>query len=428
MKGDDPIDKVGERLGRDCLHQQWSTPREISADRLLGIAGAAARQVVFSGLGIEVCQRCGAIRWPEGLHASESILAEMARRAESLVPSAKRIVVHWGPATFHRKATGATEGEDAVVEAASYCPQHPRYRLGDVILPAATQKDLADALVKVRFHSLIYDDWGFKKVDPDGRGVSLDFYGPPGTGKTRTAEALAGELGLPFLCVSAGEVESRFMGETPKNIKRAFDAARESKALLFFDEAESLFGRRASDVTQGVDHEVNVAKSTLLMELERFEGILVLASNFQEIYDTAFRRRITHHVRFDLPDRVALDALVKMHVVPGIPTEGARQELIDQLVALLDGILPPEDRFSGADILTMVRLALPAAISQDPSQPIVTFEHFGNAVESILRAKREVGRRGRFLGRRLQETRFAEKDPSGEPASTATATNEDNQA
>lgn len=427
MRNDDPIEKVDRLLARDCPHRCWSTPPAISADRLFGIQGTVARRIVFSGLNIEVCKRCGEVRWKEELLASKTSLLDIARIAETFVPTAKHIGIMWGDPTYYRKAAGAQGSMDTEVEMSAFRPKQPRFQLRDVVLPASTQKDLTDALVKVRFHSVIYDDWGLKAVDPDGRGVSLNFYGPAGTGKTRTAEALAGELGLPLLSISAGELESRFMGETPKNIMRAFEAARESKALLFFDEAESLFGRRASNVTQGVDHEVNVAKSTLLMELERFEGILVLASNFQEIYDTAFRRRITHHVRFDLPDRTALGALIKMHLVPGIPIDGERQAFLGRLSASLDEIVSPDDRFSGADVLTMVRLALPAAISADPNHPIVTFGHFKDAIDSILRAKREVGRSDRTQLRRLQETQFTECASTTAPVKPNAATIQEKQ-
>lgn len=424
-----PIDRVEDRLRADCPHDQWMTPRELRADRLLGLQTPNAKRVLFGGLGVRVCRRCGVLRWPEELQTIEDVLSTLAREAGSLIPLVGQVSIYCGAGGSTSRSRQQNEHADDGEfhsEGMSLLPRDPRYHFQDVVLPAATQQDLAEALIKVRFHSLIYESWGFNRVDPVGRGVSLDFYGPTGTGKTRTAEALAGELGLPFLCVSAGELESRFMGETPKNIRRAFEAAHDSNALLFFDEAESLFGRRASDVTQGVDHEVNIAKSTLLMELERFEGVLVLASNFQEIYDSAFRRRITHHVRFELPDLAALEALLAMHVVEGIPLDGNRQEILDRLAQVLEAIQPVEDRFSGADILTMVRLALPAAIKENSEAPRVSVHHFERAIDSVLRAKREVGRRGHFLGRKLQETRFSEREPSPVVPEPAPAKDKDN--
>lgn len=144
-------------------------------------------------------------------------------------------------------------------------------------------------------------DWGFAAVDPAGKGVVLNFFGPPGTGKTLTAEALAGSLSKPLMFMSIADLESKFMGDTSKNIAQVFKTATAEGAVLFFDEADTLLGKRLSSVTQGIDNEVNAMRSTLLIELEKHEGVVIFATNFAKNYDSAFVSRISQHIQFALP-------------------------------------------------------------------------------------------------------------------------------
>jgi SpoVK/Ycf46/Vps4 family AAA+-type ATPase len=269
----------------------------------------------------------------------------------------------------------------------------PRYHLDEVVLAATTRQHLDEALVKLQFSDLIYRDWGFAKVDPLGNGASFNFYGPSGTGKTRTAEALAGTLNLPFLCVLPGTLENKYMGETPKNIQRIFAKAKAEGALLFFDEAESLFGRRASDVTQGIDHEVNVTKSMLLAEMERFDGVMVIATNFQENYDAAFRRRIQFHIQFPLPDRLALEGLMEQFLVPDIPLGGSRQNLIQGAVDYCDA-LEGDIRMSGGDLVSALRISLSKAVLAGPANNRrLQAEHILAALQEVQDNKQQIGRK-----------------------------------
>lgn len=179
----------------------------------------------------------------------------------------------------------------------------PRMTLdNDVILAPSTRRMFDEAIGAMRHHKTIYTDWGFGAVDPTGRNMVLNLFGPPGTGKTLAAEALAGTLGLPFLHIEISELESKFVGETAKNISTAFRQAATEGALLFFDEADTLLGARLSSVTQGIDNEINAMRSTLLIELERCEGVVVFATNFAKNYDNAFVSRIRYHIEFSLPD------------------------------------------------------------------------------------------------------------------------------
>lgn len=256
----------------------------------------------------------------------------------------------------------------------------------DVILSNKTRLQLDECLARLRFHKKIYEDWGFATVDPMGMTAILNFYGPPGTGKTLCAEALAGRLGLPFMALGIAELESKFMGETAKNIQAAFEQAREQGALLFFDEADTLLGKRLSSVTQGVDNEVNAMRSTLLIELERFEGIVVFATNFAKNYDEAFRSRIGYHIEFSLPDLEARQRLWERFLVDGIPLEGARETLISSASTHSEGL-------SGREIRTCMRLALPKAFlaaERDGFEPKLNAEHLLAAIDEVLATHSQV--------------------------------------
>ncbi|CAM0118447.1 AAA family ATPase [Stenotrophomonas geniculata] len=262
----------------------------------------------------------------------------------------------------------------------------------DVVLAAQTRVQLQECLARIRHHRTIYREWGFEAVDPLGRSSVINFHGPPGTGKTMAAEALAGTLGLGFHHIGIAELESRYMGETARNIQAAFRMAHDSASLLFFDEADTLLGARLSNVTQGVDNEVNAMRSTLLIELERFEGIVVFASNFARNYDEAFRSRISYHIHFDLPDRLARQALWDRMLVPGIPLADERTGLLGQAADASRGL-------SGRDIRTCLRLALPKALLDADSQPALAklgWPHLQQAISDVQRAQQQVGRNASF--------------------------------
>jgi SpoVK/Ycf46/Vps4 family AAA+-type ATPase len=272
-----------------------------------------------------------------------------------------------------------------------FTAREPRFALDrDVVLPASTRVQLQECIAKIDHHRQIYVEWGFEAVDPMGRSTILNFYGPPGTGKTLAAEAFAGSLGMPFVSVGIAEVESKYMGETSKNLQAVFRTARELDAVLFFDEADTLLGKRLSSVTQGIDNEVNAMRSTLLIELERFDGITIFATNFAKNYDEAFRSRISHHVHFDLPDSPARQGIFSRMLVAGIPLEGDRAALIVRAAELSEGM-------SGRDIRTCMRLALPKAIvagRQSGTPARLSITHIEGAIDEVSRARRDVASSG----------------------------------
>ncbi len=256
----------------------------------------------------------------------------------------------------------------------------------DLVLSAKTRLQLDECLARLRFHRTIYQDWGFAAVDPMGMTAILNFYGPPGTGKTLCAEALAGQLGLPFMALGIAELESKFMGDTARNIQAAFAQATETGALLFFDEADTLLGKRLSSVTQGVDNEVNAMRSTLLIELERYEGIVVFATNFAGNYDEAFRSRIGYHIEFNLPDLAAREQLWSRFLVEQIPLGSPRDLLLSEAAMQSEGL-------SGREIRTCMRLALPKvllAAEQEGGPAQLQMAHIQQAIDEVQTAQRQV--------------------------------------
>lgn len=180
-----------------------------------------------------------------------------------------------------------------------------RVKLGygweDLILEPAQKQMLRHICDRVAFRDVVMEKWGFGKKAFYGNGLSAVFYGAPGTGKTMAAQVLAGELGMGLYKIDLSRLVSKYIGETEKNLGEVFDQAKKRKAILFFDEADSLFARR-SEVSGSNDRYANMETGYLLQRLEEYEGITVLATNLIQNLDDAFKRRIRFFIRFSFPD------------------------------------------------------------------------------------------------------------------------------
>jgi len=264
---------------------------------------------------------------------------------------------------------------------ALFAPEQPRRRLADLVLSAETERALRVALAKIQHHALLYQTWGLAQIHPEGRGVALNLYGESGTGKSFAAEAIAQHLGKPIIRVDYAQLESRYVGDTPKNIVAAFEAARAHDAVLFFDEADSVLSQRVTNITQAADYGVNISRSTLLLQLDSFEGVVIFATNLARNYDPAVVRRILAHVPFTLPDQTALVRLWRYHLPHKLP-RGA-EATPEALAALSAGL-------SGGDILNCVLLAASEAAMRGAEQ--VALADFAAAIEQVRRAKAEIGR------------------------------------
>ena len=171
------------------------------------------------------------------------------------------------------------------------------------MLPDTRMDTLRDMASQVRQRTKVYETWGFAARVSRGLGITALFVGPSGTGKTMAAEVLAIELNLDLYAIDLSSVVSKYIGETEKNLKKVFDAAEEGGAVLLFDEADALFGKR-TEVKDSHDRYANVEVSYLLQRMEEYRGLAILTTNMKEALDTAFLRRIRFIVEFPFPDAV----------------------------------------------------------------------------------------------------------------------------
>ena len=200
----------------------------------------------------------------------------------------------------------------------------------DLVLPSRQLDTLRDIAVQARQRARVYEEWGFAEKSARGLGISALFSGPSGTGKTLAAEVVAGALQLDLYRIDLSQVVSKYIGETEKNLKRIFDAAEGGSAVLLFDEADALFGKR-SEVKESHDRYANIEVSYLLQRIELFRGLAILTTNLKESLDEAFMRRIRFAVHFPFPaadQRVA----IWQRVFPAqTPTRGLATERLAQL-------------------------------------------------------------------------------------------------
>ncbi|MFF1696513.1 ATP-binding protein [Streptomyces sp. NPDC058257] len=177
----------------------------------------------------------------------------------------------------------------------------PRSGWDDLVLPTDRMEQLREVRDQLRHRHQVYDRWGFGGETHRGKGLSVLFSGVPGTGKTMAAEVLAHDLGLGLYAVDLSGVVSKYIGETEKNLARVFTEARTSNAILFFDEADALFGKR-TEVSDAHDRYANIETSYLLQKMEEYEGVVVLATNLRQNLDDAFTRRVRFIIEFPFPE------------------------------------------------------------------------------------------------------------------------------
>ena len=190
----------------------------------------------------------------------------------------------------------------------------------DVVLPDESLAELRRLSDRIRFAPVVYDGWGLRRGGGRGEGTVALFAGESGTGKTHAAEAVAAELGLELHTIDLSTVVDKYIGETEKNLERVFRAAEGVNTVLFFDEADALFGKR-SEVSDARDRYANIEVSYLLQRLERFRGLAILATNLRGNLDDAFARRLTSVIDFPPPD-AAMRARLWRLMLRNVPLEG----------------------------------------------------------------------------------------------------------
>jgi SpoVK/Ycf46/Vps4 family AAA+-type ATPase len=256
----------------------------------------------------------------------------------------------------------------------------PQRTLDDVVLPPATRRSLDQALAHVTQHDLIFNKWGLRERHPTSLALAFNFAGAPGTGKTICAEAIAHALGRRLLIVRYDQVESMWMGETPKNIVTTFRLARKENAVLLFDEADSIASRRAVSLDHGFVRETNTVINVLLQEIERFNGVVIFATNLAANFDPAFERRIRTHVLFEMPGAHERERIwqLQLHARTPIAEDVDFRALAERYQA------------SGGDIRNAVLKAAMSAAAEPGAdgRKVIHQRHFDEGIREVLAAKR----------------------------------------
>jgi hypothetical protein len=253
----------------------------------------------------------------------------------------------------------------------------PKHRWADLVLPAPQLEQLAAICSQAKHSSIVYGAWRFDRKVSLGRGLNALFTGQPGTGKTMAAEVIAADLGVDLLKIDLSQIVSKYIGETEKNLRHLFDQAVSANAILFFDEADALLGKRA-DVKDAHDRYANTETAYLLQKMEEYPGITILASNLRQNMDAAFTRRMRFIVDFPFPeeeDRLRIWQSVWPSEVPLGP---------DVDLAML----AHQFRLAGGNIRNVALAA--AFLAAEQSQPV--------SMRHLMRAtKRELQKMGRLV-------------------------------
>lgn len=249
----------------------------------------------------------------------------------------------------------------------------PRWDMEDVYLEEQSKNQIVTSLNIAKYKDKLFNDWGLNSGSNTGRAVVLNFWGPPGTGKSMAAEAIANYLGNRVYSVNYSELESKYVGDTPKNIKKAFQRASKNNAVLIFEEADSFLGKRLTNVSQSADYGVNITRSVMLIELEKFDGVVIFTTNLINNYDEAFKRRILANIEFKLPDENGRKKIWKAHVPKELPLN---KEINFDLLA------KKYDKISGADIKDIVLYASVSCLEKENSE--IDIQDFDNAYKYVM--------------------------------------------
>ena len=256
----------------------------------------------------------------------------------------------------------------------TFLPIDPKYTFDQCILPETVKSEIMNALSLIKHRDLIYNKWGFGKIDPSPRSI-LNFYGPPGTGKSMCAHAIASELKQPLLALNYADIESKYVGEAAKNLKKAFDCAKELNAVMFFDEADSFLGKRIENVTTGSDQALNSLRSQMLIYLESFSGVILFATNLVTNFDKAFESRILSHIKFELPNREARAAIIRKMLPQDLPIDNTiTDENLLEASDIIDGL-------SGREIKNAIQSMLLNEAQAHGENAVFTFDILKKSLE-----------------------------------------------
>ena len=271
--------------------------------------------------------------------------------------SPKRILISADDALIDKMMNKENSGElkETVFKDEFMDMYEPHYTLDQVYLGEEEKKQILTVLNIKKHEEKMYKDWGFEETAIKNRSVVFNFFGEPGTGKSMAAEAVGKYLGKKIYSINYAELESKYVGQTPKNIKKAFEKASQDDAVLVFEEADSFLGKRLTDISQSADYGVNITRSVMLLELEKFEGVVIFTTNLLNNYDEAFKRRILASVEFKMPDEAGRKAIFDVHMPKKMPLEeGLNSEVLAKEFTDV----------SGADIKDIIFMAAVTALER----------------------------------------------------------------
>jgi hypothetical protein len=245
----------------------------------------------------------------------DSLAGQYRLGARRIASIAKRLGTQIDLAALHRACRADAPGMSELAQLIA-----PRAEWDDLVLPEAQHRVLQQIAVHTRHRLTVHHDWGFADKSSRGLGISTLFWGDSGTGKTLAAEVLANTLGLPLYRIDLSAVVSKYIGETEKNLRKVFDCAEELGAILLFDEADALFGKR-SEVKDSHDRYANIEVSYLLQRMEAYRGLAILTTNHKAALDAAFARRLRFVVHFPFPDQAQREALWHGVFPPATPLQ-----------------------------------------------------------------------------------------------------------
>jgi ATP-dependent 26S proteasome regulatory subunit len=251
-----------------------------------------------------------------------------------------------------------------------------RYTWDDIVLPTEQMTQLREICDHVKYRHIVYNEWGFDRKISLGKGLNALFAGPSGTGKTMSSEIMANELNLDLYKIDLSSIVSKYIGETEKNLSHIFKEAENSNSILFFDEADSLFGKR-SEVRDSHDRYANIEIAYLLQKMEEYEGIVILATNLGKNIDEAFARRMHFAIEFPFPGEEQCLQIWKKVFPANAPTSND----IDI------PFMARQFRISGGNIKN---IALTAAFFAASEEKQISMDHI------ILATKREYQKMGKL--------------------------------
>ncbi|MFB9451714.1 AAA family ATPase [Dactylosporangium vinaceum] len=335
--------------------------------------------VVIDGMPADLTETTAAVARSRLSRAYTAVAAE-TRAADLFITVGRPPVgarLQPGPVPAPSRRPSADDELSVAERAARYPAGPPRFTFDQLVLPPHLRDALLSAVEAMRLRPKIFDEWGLRAVEPSP-STALNLHGPPGTGKSLAAHAIADRLRMPIITAGYAEIESKFHGDGPKNVQAIFEAAQRQRALLFIDEADSLLSHRLTNVSQGSDQAINSMRSQIVLSLDRFEGIVVFATNLVSNYDRAFQSRV-RHFNFTLPDAEHRTEIWRRLLVPQLPRAADVDAVL--LAGLTEGC-------SGREMkLALIAAAERVAIAGRDALGRADFEA---AIDQIVAARAEV--------------------------------------